>query len=153
MGVGLLLFLGLADRDDLETWGLAGIACFSVGMAAMVAPITSTALRSAPERYAGIASGVNSTVSRLGSLISVAVIGLLISLIFNAQTDARGAVPLEKGQTDPALRDASTDGFRAGMTLAALLALAGAAVAGVGISNREAAALEVSEPEPAPAES
>ena len=33
----------------------------------MVAPITATALKSAPERYAGIASGVNSTVSRLGA--------------------------------------------------------------------------------------
>ena len=152
MGLGLLLFLGLAERDDLWTWGLAGIVALSIGMAAMVAPITSTALRSAPARYAGIASGVNSTVSRLGSLISVALIGLLISVIFHAETDSRGAVPIEKGQSDPVLRDASTDGFRAGMALAAALALAGAAVAGVGISNREAAAAEVSEPEPAPAE-
>jgi len=152
MGLGMLLFLGLDERDDVLTWGLAGIACFSIGLAAMVAPITATALRSAPERYAGIASGVNSTVSRLGSLIAVAVIGLIIALVFDAQTDGEGAVPIEKGQTDPALRDASTDGFRAGIALAAVLAFAGAAVAGAGISNREARA-EASEPEPAPAES
>jgi EmrB/QacA subfamily drug resistance transporter len=152
IGIGALLFLGLAERDDLWTWGLVGLACFSIGLAAMVAPITATAMRAAPERYAGIASGVNSTVSRLGSLIAVAVIGLVISLVFEARTEAHGAVPIEKGQTDPALRDASTDGFRAGMGLAALLAFAGAAVAGAGISNREARA-EASEPEPAPAES
>ena len=152
IGIGALLFLGLTERDDLWTWGLIGLACFSIGLAAMVAPITATALRSAPERYAGIASGVNSTVSRLGSLIAVAVIGLVISLVFDARTEAHGAVPIEKGQTDPALRDASTDGFRSGMVLAALLAFAGAAVAGAGISNREARA-EISEPGPAPAES
>ena len=46
----------------------------------LVAPITSTALKSAPAELAGIASGVNSTVSRLGNLIAVAVIGLVISL-------------------------------------------------------------------------
>lgn len=142
----------MEERGDLWTWGLAGLACFSVGMAAMVAPITATALRAAPEQYAGIASGVNSTVSRLGSLIAVAIIGLVISLVFHAQVDAEGAVPLEKDQRGAELRDASVDGFRAGMLLAAGLAFAGAAVAGAGISNREAAA-SVSEQAPARAES
>ena len=104
----------------------------------MVAPITSTALKSAPERYAGIASGVNSTVSRLGSLIAVALIGLVISLVFEGRTDVADAVPLAKDQTVPELRDASVAGFRAGMVVAAALAFAGAAVGAVGISNREA---------------
>ncbi len=149
MGAGLLLLAGLESRGDLWTWGLAGILCFSLGMSALVAPITVTALRSAPERFAGIASGVNSTVSRLGSLIAVAVIGLVISLIFHSRVDAPGAVPLAKSEKVPAFHDASVDGFRAGMILAAALALAGAAVAGVGISNRPVAALEVSRPEPA----
>ena len=104
----------------------------------MVAPITATALKSAPERYAGIASGVNSTVSRLGSLMAVAVIGLVIGLVFDANTDAPDAVPLAVDQTAPELRLASVDGFRAGMAVAAALAFAGAAVGAFGISNREA---------------
>jgi hypothetical protein len=122
----------------------------------MVAPITATALKSAPERYAGIASGVNSTVSRLGSLVAVAVIGLIIGLVFDARTDAPSAVPLAKNQTAPELREASVDGFRAGMMLAAALTFAGAAVGAVGISNSEARGTEqpaVSEPAAAPAES
>ena len=81
----------------------------------MVAPITSTALKSAPERYAGIASGVNSTVSRLGSLVAVALIGLIISLVFEGRTDVADAVPLAKDQEPPELRDASIAAFRAGM--------------------------------------
>jgi EmrB/QacA subfamily drug resistance transporter len=152
MGVGSLLYAGMTEMSDFWTYGVAGLACFSIGMAAMVAPITATALKSAPERYAGIASGVNSTVSRLGSLIAVAVIGLAVALVFAAQTGVEGAVPLALEQTDPALRAASVDGFRAGMLIAAALAFAGAAVAGIGISNREARGEGLSEPVPAPAE-
>jgi uncharacterized membrane protein YedE/YeeE len=117
----------------------------------LVAPITATALKSAPERYAGIASGVNSTVSRLGSLIAVAVVGLVISLVFHSQVVRDDAVPLAKNQRGAELRDASIDGFRAGMLLAAGLAFLGAGAAAVGISNREARGEQVSEPAPAPA--
>jgi EmrB/QacA subfamily drug resistance transporter len=152
MGIGSLLYAGVRDRGDFWTFGVAALACFSVGMAAMVAPITATALRSAPERYAGVASGVNSTVSRLGSLIAVAVIGLAISLVFHAHVDAPDAVPIAKDQRGEALRDASVDAFQVGMIIAAGLAFAGAAIAGLGISNREARG-EASEPAAAPAES
>jgi EmrB/QacA subfamily drug resistance transporter len=154
IGVGTLVFLLVDEKADFWTAGIAGLVLFSLGLAMMVAPITATALKSAPERYAGIASGVNSTVSRLGSLIAVAVIGLIISLVFEARTDAEDAVPIAKGQTAPELREASVDGFRAGMLLAAALAFAGAAVGAAGISDREArgeAQPPVSEQAPAPA--
>jgi MFS family permease len=141
------------EMNDFWWAGLISLAIFSLGLAMMVAPITATALKSAPERYAGIASGVNSTVSRLGSLLAIAVIGLVISVVFHARVDAPNAVPLEKGQEAPELRDASRDGFRAGMLLAAGLAFAGAAVAALGISDREARGEEppVSEQAAAPA--
>ena len=155
IGLGTLVFMLVDERSDFWTAGIAGLVLFSLGLAMMVAPITATALKSAPERYAGIASGVNSTVSRLGSLIAVAVIGLVISLVFEARTDAPDAVPLARNQTAPELREASVDGFRAGMLLAAALAFAGAAVGGAGISNREARGEveppPVSEQAPAPA--
>jgi EmrB/QacA subfamily drug resistance transporter len=154
IGVGTLVFMLVEERSDFWTAGIAGLVLFSLGLAMMVAPITATALKSAPERYAGIASGVNSTVSRLGSLIAIAVIGLVISLVFEARTDAPDAVPLARDQSAPELREASVDGFRAGMLLAAALAFAGAAVGAIGISNREArgeAEPPVSEQAPAPA--
>jgi len=154
IGTGTLVFLLVEERSDFWTAGVTGLLVFSLGLAVMVAPITSTALKSAPERYAGIASGVNSTVSRLGSLVAVALIGLVITLVFEARTDAEGAVPLAKDQQGAELREASIDAFRAGMTLAAALAFAGAAVGAVGISNREARGeprQPVSEQAPAPA--
>jgi hypothetical protein len=115
----------------------------------LVAPITSTALKSAPSELAGIASGVNSTVSRLGNLIAVATIGLIISLVYDSKVSV--GVPLAKNQVDETLRSASIDGFRVGMIVAAGLAFAGAAVAAVGIVNREDAPGEVSGQAPAPA--
>jgi EmrB/QacA subfamily drug resistance transporter len=150
-GAAALLFLLVSERSDFWIAGTLSIALSSLGLAIFVAPITATALKSAPERYAGIASGVNSTVSRLGSLIAVAVIGLVISLVFHAQVAREDAVPLAKDQRGAELRDASRDGFRAGMLLAAGLAFLGAAVAATGISDREARGEEVSEPAPAPA--
>ena len=126
IGLGTLVFAVVDSRSEFWTFGIVGILLFSLGLAMMVAPITATALKSAPERYAGIASGVNSTVSRLGSLMAVAVIGLVIALVFDANTDAPDAVPLAVDQTAPDLRLASVDGFRAGMVVAAALAFAGA---------------------------
>lgn len=131
--VGTLLFLAVDDRGSFWAYGLAGIAVFSLGLAMLVAPITATALKSAPSTHAGIASGVNSTVSRLGSLISVAVVGLAITLAFGAE-----GVPLAKDQADPALRAESVDAFHVGILLVAGLGFAAAAVAVAGISNREA---------------
>ena len=150
---GAQLLVADQPGEDFWTAGIASLAIFSLGLAVLVAPITATALKSAPERYAGIASGVNSTVSRLGSLMAVAVIGLVISLVFEAQVDGGDAVPLAKDQEVGELRDASIDGFRAGMLLAAGLAFLGAGVAAAGISNREARGEEplVSERAAAPA--
>jgi EmrB/QacA subfamily drug resistance transporter len=149
VGVGILLILPVTSRSDFWTWGFASIIVFSLGLAMLVAPITSTALKSAPSKFAGIASGVNSTVSRLGNLIAVATIGLVISLVYNSQVSV--GTPLARDQVDQTLRDASIDGFRVGMLAAAGLAFAGAFVAAIGIVNREDEPAEVSEQAPAPA--
>jgi hypothetical protein len=149
VGIGILLILPVTSRSDFWTWGFASIIVFSLGLAMLVAPITSTALKSAPSEFAGIASGVNSTVSRLGNLIAVASIGLVISLVYDSQVSF--GEPLARNQVDPALRDASIQSFRVGMLAAAGLAFAGAIIAAVGIVNQEDAPAEVSEQEPAPA--
>jgi EmrB/QacA subfamily drug resistance transporter len=154
LAVGTLLLLPVSEQSDFWTFGLASLLVFSLGLAMLVAPITSTALKSAPSDFAGIASGVNTTVSRVGSLTAVALIGLVITLVFTSQVAAPDAVPLARDQTDPDLRAGSIDAFRAGMLLAAGLAIAGAIVAWLGISNAEARGeLAVSEPAAAPAES
>jgi EmrB/QacA subfamily drug resistance transporter len=155
IGLGTIVFAIVETQSEFWSYGVVGLALFSLGLAIMVAPITATALKSAPERYAGIASGVNSTFSRLGSLMAVAVIGLVITLVFEGRTDAPDAVPLARNQAPAELRDASVAGFRAGMAVAAALAFAGAAVGAFWISNRAAlgeAPPAVSEQAAAPAE-
>jgi len=155
VALGALLWLPVTTKDDFWTLGLAGLLVYSLGLAVLVAPITSTALKSAPSEYAGIASGVNTTVSRVGSLTAVAVIGLVITLVFASQITEGDAIPLVRGQTDPVFRAASIDGFRAGMLVVVGLAIAGAVVAALAISDAEALGKRkaVNEPAPAPAES
>jgi EmrB/QacA subfamily drug resistance transporter len=150
---GMLLFLPVTDKSEFWTFGVAGVALFSLGLAMFVAPITATAISSAPERHAGIAAGINTTLSRLGGLIAVALIGLTISLVFTASGAPESAVPLAVGQQGAELRSASTDAFRAGTLVAVGLALAGAVVGLVGLSNAEAlAGAEQAPDEPAPAD-
>jgi hypothetical protein len=116
---------------------VSGLLVFALGLSMLVAPITSTALSAAPDRFSGIASGFNQTVSRLGNLLAVAVLGLVVLLVYQASGGDTG-VPLARGQHDPVLRSASMDAFRIAMLVSAALALAGAVVAALGISNADA---------------
>ena len=58
----------------------AGLTLFGLGLALMVAPLTATVLAAAPDRHAGIASGVNNAVARAGSLLAVAALPLAVGL-------------------------------------------------------------------------
>jgi EmrB/QacA subfamily drug resistance transporter len=139
-GCGTLLFLGVTSTSTFWTFGIPGYLLLSLGLAMLVAPITATALSSVSTDYAGIASGVNSTISRLGNLLAVAVIGLVVAIVFGASVADPAAVPLAAGQTDPVFRQASIDAFRAAMLVAAGLAFAGAVVGALWISNDDARA-------------
>nr|MDQ4030439.1 MFS transporter [Actinomycetota bacterium] len=138
IGTAALLSALVRERDDFWVYGVAALLVFSLGLAMMVAPITATALKSAPSEFSGIASGVNTTVSRLGSLLAIAVIGLVVQVVFGHDE----AVPLAADETSPVLRAASVDAFTAGMILAAALTFAGAAVGAFWVSNRDARVTE-----------
>jgi predicted MFS family arabinose efflux permease len=132
IGVSMLLFSLVSSKSDVLALG-AGIVVIGLGLAVTVAPITATALAAAPRRYSGIAAGVNNTLSRVGNLLAVAVVGLVISLVFTHSAGAPAAKPLTAGH-----HSANVAAFRAGMGVAAGLAFAGALVAALGISNAEA---------------
>jgi len=137
VAAGMVLYSFMRSRTDFWRYGIAGIAVFALGLSMVVAPITATALGSAPGRFSGIASGLNQTVARLGNLLAVAVLGLVVLFVYHANGGDRG-VPIARGQHDHLLRSASMDAFRVAMLVSAGLALAGAVVAALGISNSDA---------------
>jgi EmrB/QacA subfamily drug resistance transporter len=53
---------------------LPGITVFGLGMALLVAPLTSTVMGSVPVDEVGLASGVNNAVARSAALVAVAVL-------------------------------------------------------------------------------
>jgi EmrB/QacA subfamily drug resistance transporter len=71
---GLLLMLRIGADATWLTDVLPAVLVFGAGLALTVAPLTATVLDSAPDRYAGSASGVNNAVARAAGLLAVAVI-------------------------------------------------------------------------------
>ncbi len=137
IGSGMALMLLVGTRSAAWVVGVPGLVLFSLGLAMFVAPITATAIGSAPMELAGVASGVNQTVARVGGLVAVAAIGLVVTIVFNRSSAAVGHTPLDRDAVGTALRHASVSGFRAGMALAAALAFVGATMAAVWIKDRE----------------
>jgi EmrB/QacA subfamily drug resistance transporter len=127
MAVGMLLFPFVTDTNPGRP--LPGVLIFSLGLAMTVAPITSTALRAAPADLSGLAAGVNTTVSRIGGLIATPLIGIVISLVFDARSSHGHGNPLASGTLIPGTQSATFDAFRAGMAVAAALCAAGALLA------------------------
>ena len=72
--VGTLLLLRIDEDASYVSDVLPGVALFGLGLAATVAPLTTTVLAAAPDRHAGLASGVNNAVARTAGLLSVAAL-------------------------------------------------------------------------------
>lgn len=108
--LGVLLMLRIdADASYLRDV-LPAVTVFGLGLTLTVAPLTSTVLAAAPDRFAGVASGVNNAVARAGGLLAVAVLPLAAGL----------------SADDYRRPEAFADGFRIGMLwCAAALALGG----------------------------
>jgi EmrB/QacA subfamily drug resistance transporter len=79
-GVGTLLLRGVNEDTGYFTGVLPGMLVFSSGLVLLVAPLTSSVLAAAPDRYAGIASGINNAVARTGSLLSVSALPAVVGI-------------------------------------------------------------------------
>ncbi|MGH9079314.1 MAG: MFS transporter, partial [Acidimicrobiales bacterium] len=77
LGIGLVLLTRAPDSSSYVSGVLPAVLVMAAGLATTVAPLTATALNSAPERHAGLSSAVNNDVARIGGLIAVAVLPAL----------------------------------------------------------------------------
>jgi len=78
--VGALMFLRIGADASYLTDVVPAVVVFGLGLASMVAPLTTTVLAAAETRYAGVASGVNNAVARAAGLLAVAVIPVLAGI-------------------------------------------------------------------------
>ncbi len=118
-GVGLFLMTRASTDDNYLTGVLPGVLVLGLGLVITVAPLTSTAMSSAPGGHAGIASAVNNDVARAGGLIAVAVL------------------PVVSGLTGDAYLHAHTfaTGFRTAGIISALMCIGGGILAALTIRN------------------
>ena len=122
--LGIAAGLALLSRVQAEATYvgtvLPGLLVFGLGLSLTVAPLTATVLAATATRHAGIASGVNTAISRGAGLLAVAVIPGLTGLTGDAYHD-------------PAV---FASGFRAAMHISAALAAAGGLLAWLLIRNQ-----------------
>ncbi len=77
---GVLLMREAGPGSDYLTALLPGVLLFGLGLTVFVAPLTATVLAAVEVRFAGVASGVNNTAARAGSLLAVAALPLVVGL-------------------------------------------------------------------------
>jgi EmrB/QacA subfamily drug resistance transporter len=119
VGAGFALLTLATTGSSYLLHVLPGIVVFGLGLAILVAPLTATAMSSAPAEQSGIASAVNNDVARLGGLLAVAVLPALAGITGTAYLHP------------PAL----AAGFRTAVLIAAALCGAGGLLAAATITN------------------
>lgn len=77
---GLALLVRATDGSGYITFVLPAVVVFGVGLAITVAPLTATAMSSAPVAHAGTASAINNDVARVAGLIAVATLPVLAGI-------------------------------------------------------------------------
>lgn len=155
LGYGLFMIPGVGG--GYWTTFFPALVLLGLGMGISIPPLTTTVMNAVPANRAGVASGVNNAVSRIGGLLGIAVLGIVIVHSFNRELDRRLAtldVPPEarrsideqrdrlagaelcsqidertRSKLKHAINESFVFGFRLVMLTAAALALIGAFVA------------------------
>jgi EmrB/QacA subfamily drug resistance transporter len=118
-GAGFALLTRATHGSSYVAYVLPAVAVFGLGMAITVAPLTATAMSSAPAEQSGLASAVNNDVARLGGLLAVAVLPALAGITGTAYLHPH----------------ALASGFRTAVLIASAVCAAGGLLAAVTITN------------------
>jgi EmrB/QacA subfamily drug resistance transporter len=119
VGGGMLLLVRLTSHHSYLAGVLPGVLVIGAGLVLTVAPLTSTAMSSAPGEHAGLASAVNNDVARAAGLFAVAVLPVATGLTGSAYLH-------------PAV---FSHGFREAAVITAILCFAGGVIAALTVSN------------------
>jgi len=119
VAAGLALFSRITASGGYLPEVLPAVLVFGLGLSVTVAPLTATALASAPVQRAGMASAVNNDVARTAGLIAVAVLP--------AASGLSGSAYLHPAVFAP--------GFRTACLIGAVVCAVGGAIAAVTIRN------------------
>jgi EmrB/QacA subfamily drug resistance transporter len=119
VAAGLALLTFSTYGSSYVVYVLPAVVVFGLGLAVTVAPLTATAMSSAPAEHSGIASAVNNDVARFGGLLAVAVLPALAGITGTAYLHP----------------DALAAGFRTAVLISAALCAAGGLLAAVTITN------------------
>lgn len=76
--IALGLFALLRDAPNFLVAVTLPMTVMGLGMALLVAPLTTTVMASAPDALAGTASGLNNAVSRAAGLLAIGALGILM---------------------------------------------------------------------------
>jgi EmrB/QacA subfamily drug resistance transporter len=87
--MGYLLFLRPGVGGGYWANFFSPVVVLGLGVAITVAPLTTTVMSSIAQNRAGIGSGVNNAVSRTGSLVAIAVLGVVMLYVFKTNLDRR----------------------------------------------------------------
>jgi EmrB/QacA subfamily drug resistance transporter len=117
--LGLLLMTRIDPGDSYLSSVLPAVIVFGLGLTLVVAPVTATVMAAADERHSGIASGINTAVSRVAGLLVIAILPLVAGLT-------------GKKFYDPS---AMVHGFHVAMVACAALAVLGGILAWLTISS------------------
>jgi hypothetical protein len=177
--VGFALFAVPSVGGSYWTTFFPAVTVLSLGMAIVVAPLTTAVMGAVASSHAGVASGVNNSVSRTAGLLAIAVLNLVIVAVFatafesglaplHLPADAHQSLIAQSGHlaavqpppglsanvnaaVEHAVDSAFVAGFRVVMLIAAALALASAVVAGLLVEGKAAPVRAKSSPSPAAA--
>jgi MFS family permease len=119
VGIGLAMLTFSTSGSSYVSYVLPAVVVFGFGLAITVAPLTATAMNSAPARHAGVASAINNDLARFGGLLAVAILPALAGITGRAYLHP----------------DALAAGFRIAVLVSGAVCAAGGLLAAVTITD------------------